>query len=237
MSITCITPRRAGCGRSLTETTAAYGISKEAPFRPCPRRGKRIVRLARRQRSVSSIRKTFCHCHLKTRYGPSHTETPKGPKLRSGCSLSIALTSPTLLSGRKSSKADHTRRSGREKRRANGAREKKGCPARIRTSANWSRANRAAVTPPGKESESAGKARHDPAQTKRLEVYHHGRDVAQLVTAAADDERLALALPLLDPGPGVLQRYRAVEDGNTGARILRVGVEIAEPLELMRRAG
>jgi hypothetical protein len=41
-----------------------------------------------------------------------------------------------------------------------------GCPARIRTSANWSRASRAAVTPPGNRFRTAGNATPGPASDK-----------------------------------------------------------------------
>ena len=42
-----------------------------------------------------------------------------------------------------------------------------------------------------------------------------------------------LTLPALDPCPGVLQGDGAVEDGGAGTRILRIGEEVPEPLELV----
>lgn len=53
------------------------------------------------------------------------------------------------------------------------------CPARIRTSTNWSRASRAAVTPPGTESCGTENSVLGPARTNRQEVYHRAAGEAQ----------------------------------------------------------
>ena len=78
--------------------------------------------------------------------------------------------------GRKPTTRSHGRA---RRRRALGKRDGHGCPARIRTSTNWSRASRAAVTPPGNDSKRRGKQTKSPPRTKRQQVYHRDRDVAQ----------------------------------------------------------
>jgi hypothetical protein len=119
-----------------------------------------------------------------------------------------------------------------------------GCPARIRTSANWSRASRAAVTPPGNRFRTAGNATQGPASDKARGSLPSRLRCGPIASGPRRSSRhratpllpLARALPLLDPGPGVLQRDRAVEHWSAGAGVLLIGAEIAQPFELTARA-
>ena len=185
---------------------------------------------------------------------------PEGQRPRRQSAATQGLGRGTGLVERQASAHTLRPRTIKRRRRPAACREthnEQGCPARIRTSTNWSRASRAAVTPPGrafrcgKESNPIRRPDKAPASLsprpgcspapieRQPRVAASLRKTPALAPEVHRDRfkggRLPLTLLLLDPRPRVLQCDGTIEDRGAGGRVLRVGVEIAEPLELVLR--